>query len=131
RAVREGPIELLLAQGQADLRDQLSLVLPDDRPGLQADAQAQALGRSRQARLASPVARASRACPARLRAVHCVLRAARLRLSASARTGWASSDLPCRTWRMPCCTQTPAASHPIPVSSARPRDLLRWRRAWS
>src|SRR2546423_1664243 len=88
-------------------------------------------GARRAARLASPVARASRACPARLRAVHGVLRAARLRFSASASTGRASSDLPCRTFRMPCCTRVPATSHLIPDSSARARDPLRWRRAWS
>jgi hypothetical protein len=56
RAVREGLIELLPAQGPADLRDQLSLAPSEHRPGLQADAPAQALGRSRQPRRAPGIA---------------------------------------------------------------------------
>jgi len=60
RALREGLIELLPAQGPADLRDQLSLAPSEHRPGLQAESPAQALGRSGQARRAPGVARRER-----------------------------------------------------------------------
>ena len=127
RAGGERLIELGGAQLLADLGYQFLLQPPQIRPGRQADPLAQALGRAFQPRRPLWVILRQRqpAYAARHSVTNGVLRAARLRSSASSSSARASSSLPRTTARMPGCTGEAARSQSPPDRSARPRASRR------